>query len=176
MLIGSLGADILSGGSGLDLVQANGVGPNQVVGGGGDDFLYLTLGVGDDVQLVGGPGRDDVTIEVHPTVPGPGNVMVNLGSGELALGRDVVGRIDDTERLHVGAAVRLTFYGSTGADVVYAGAHGRLRAWTYGGNDTIWGSNLADRIDGGGGTDEVRGGPGRDTCLHAEKQKSCELP
>ncbi len=176
VLIGSLGSDILSGGSGLDLVQANGVGPNQVVGGGGDDFLYLTLGVGDDGQLVGGSGRDDVTIEVHPSVPGPGNVLVNLGSEELALGRDVVGRIAGTERLHVGAGVPLTFYGSTGADVVYAGANGRLRAWTYGGNDTIWGSNLADRIDGGSGSDEVRGGPGRDTCVRAEKQKSCELP
>ncbi len=176
VLIGSLGSDVLTGGPGLDLVQANGVGPSQVVGGAGDDFLHLTLGVGVDVRLIGGAGRDDVTIEVHPTVPGPGSVLVNLRSEQLGLGRDVVGRIASTERLHVGAAVSLTFYGSKGPDAVYAGARGRLRARTYAGNDTIWGSNLADRIDGGSGTDEVRGGRGRDTCLHAEKTTSCELP
>jgi Ca2+-binding RTX toxin-like protein len=174
VVIGEVGSDTLRGGPGLDLVQANGVGPNQVFGGEGDDFLYLTLGTGDHVKLLGGPGRDDVTVEVHPTVPGPGKVLVNLGIEQLALNNVFVGRIASTERLHVGADVPLSFYGSTGPDEVYAGDDGRLRAWGYNGNDVIWGSNLADRIDGGTGFDEVRGGLGQDTCLHAEDRRSCE--
>jgi Ca2+-binding RTX toxin-like protein len=175
VIIGQVGSDTLRGGPGLDLVQANGVGPNRVFGGGDDDFLYLTLGIGDHVKLLGGPGRDDVTIDVHATVPGPGKVLVNLGIRQLALNNVFVGRIASTERVHVGDNVPLNFYGSTGPDEVYAGANGRLRAWTYNGNDVIWGSNQSDRLDGGTGFDEVRGGLGRDTCLHAEQRKSCEL-
>ena len=150
--------------------------PTRIFGGDGDDFLYLTLGIGDHVKLLGGPGRDDVTIDVHPTVPGPGKVLVNLGIEQLALDNVFIGRISSTERLHVGAGVPLSFYGSPGPDEVYADGDGRLRAWTYGGNDVIWGSDLADRIDGGTGSDEVRAGRGRDTCLHVEQRTGCELP
>ncbi len=149
VLIGSAGADILRGGPGIDLVEANGAGPNQVLGGGGDDFLHLMLGTGDGVKLLGGAGRDDVTIDVHPTAPGPGKVLVNLGIEQLALDNVFVGRISGTERLHMGADVPLSFYGSPGPDEVYAEGGGRLRAWTYDGDDVIYGSSLADRIDGG---------------------------
>lgn len=176
LVVGTLGSDLLRGGPGLDAVRAEGLGPGQVLGGAGDDFLSLTLGIGDHVKLMGGPGRDDVTIDVHPDVSGPAKVLVNLGIGQLALDHVFVGRIGSTERLHMAPGVPLSFYGSPGRDEVYAGANGRLRAWTYDGNDVIWGSSLADRIDGGFGFDEVRAGRGRDTCLHAEQRRDCERP
>jgi hypothetical protein len=102
-------------------------------------------------------------------------VLVNLGIEQLALDNVFIGRISDTERLHMGADVPLSFYGSPGPDEVYAGANARLRAWTYAGNDVVYGSSLTDRIDGGFGFDEVRAGRGRDTCLHAEDRQGCEL-
>ncbi len=176
VVIGTVGSDTLRGGPGLDLVEANGVGPNRIFGGEGDDFLYLTVGIGDHVKLMGGSGRDDVTIDVHATAPGPRQVLVNLGIEQLALNNVFVGRIASTERVHVGVGVPFSFYGTIGPDEVYAGADSPLRAWTYSGNDRIWGSNLADRIDAGTGFDEVRAGPGQDTCLHAEQRTSCELP
>ena len=175
LVVGTLGSDILNGGQGLDSVHAEGQGAGKVYGGAGDDFLYLTLGTGDGVKLVAGAGRDDVTIDVHAAVPGRGKVLVNLGIEQLALDNVFVRRISSTERLHMGADVPLSFYGSSGPDVVYAGANARLRAWTYDGNDVIHGSSLADRIDGGFGRDEVDAGPGRDTCLNAEDRQGCEL-
>ena len=176
VVVGTLGADSLDGGQGLDLVRAEGQGASRVRGGVGDDFLYLTLGSEPGVELLGGPGRDDVTIDVHANVPGRGKVLVNLGIAQIALDNVFLGRISSTERLHVGPGVPLSFYGSPGPDEVYVEPGGRLRAWTYGGNDVIWGSDLADRIDGGNGFDEVRAGRGRDTCLHVEQQTGCDLP
>lgn len=174
VLVGTLGADVLRGGAGLDLVRAEGLGAGRAIGGEGDDFLYLTLSTHDGVKLLGGQGRDDATIDLHESVPESTELLVNVGSQQIALDQIAIGKVAKIERLHAETDAPFRYYGTSGPDEVYASANGRLRAWTGGGNDVVWGSNLDDRIFAGTGFDEVRGGLGRDLCKQAEDRRGCE--
>ena len=173
VVIGTLGADVLRGGPGMDLVEATGSGPSRVAGGTGDDFLTLTLGTGEGAVAGGGPGRDDVTLDLHGDVPGRPTVGVRRPDQVLALDGDEVGGIRGAERVRAADRVRMDYIGTAARDTVFAGLHGRLRARTYAGDDVVFGSRLADRIDGGAGRDEADGRGGRDVCVRVEVERSC---
>jgi Ca2+-binding RTX toxin-like protein len=170
VVLGTIGGDTLRGGADLDEVRATGEGRNRVFGGVGDDFLEIRMGTEIGAVVDGALGRDNLTLDAD------GPLVVRMLSGTVATGGQVIGTIDRTEIVSAADAVTMDFYGTPGPDSVYAGAHGRLRAWTFSGPDVIRGSTLADLIDAGRGVDDVRGGPGRDTCLHAEERGGCELP
>ncbi len=85
-----------------------------------------------------------------------------------------VGRIATVERVRAADRVPMEYTGTAAADTVFAGLHGRLRARTYAGDDVIFGSRLADRIDGGAGRDEGDGRGGRDVCVRVEVERGCE--
>lgn len=169
LVTGSIGADFLRGGGGLDVVEATGAGPGRIFGGPGDDFLRMTLSRTTGVVIDGNAGRDDVVLDAAE------RVEIRMNRAAIALGDQTLGTFTLVERVSPADHVALDYYGTPGPDAVYAGRHGRLRAWTFGGADEVWGSHLGDRIDTGAGRDEVRGRGGRDTCLHAEQRSGCEL-
>ena len=173
VLIGTLGGDVMRAGPGLDLVEATGVGPSRVFGDSGDDFLTLTLGLGGGAGVFGGPGRDDVTLDVHTRVPGRPVLGVLRPTDVLALDGVAVGRIRGVERVRAADRVPMDYTGTAARDTVFAGLHGRLEARTREGNDVIFGSRFADRIDGGAGRDEGDGRGGRDVCVRVEVERSC---
>ena len=139
----------------------------------GDDVLTLTLGLGGAAGVLGGPGRDDVTLDVHPSVPGRPTLEVRMSYDHLGLDGVDAGRIATVERVRAADRVPMDYTGTAAADTVYAGMHGRLTARTYAGNDVIFGSRFADRLDGGAGRDEGDARGGRDVCVRIEVQRSC---
>jgi Ca2+-binding RTX toxin-like protein len=90
----------------------------------------------------------------------------NVGTVQLLLiVRDLAGaQVEKTFSLQVNDAPTQILYGSTGDDVLSAGA---LESSMYGraGNDNLTGSALGDTLDGGVGDDVLNGGAGSDTYL-----------
>jgi len=168
VVVGTIGSDALRGGPGPDLLDAQGHGTSRILGGGGNDLLRVFVGTAPGVSIVGQAGRDGVVIDAF------GLVEVRMGEGDLSVDGNRIGWLD-TERVYMAGGVELDYYGHSGSDEVYASAGGRIRAWTRGGNDVIRGSDRPDFVAAGRGTDEVRARAGRDTCLSAERRRSCEV-
>ncbi len=131
-LWGSRGDDILDGGTGFDLVGADG-NVNFTLN---DRRLY---GMGIDVirqferaEIIGGSGDNVIDARNFS-----GGVIIRGGSGND------------------------TLYGTNYADTIY-GENGLDRIYGEDGNDTLEGGNDADVIYGGNGLDTLRGGNGND--------------
>lgn len=169
IVTGTLGADNLRGGPGIDVVHASGAGPNRVSGGGSDDFLSIRIGHDEGVYIFGGDQDDHLTLEA------PGLVEIRVTKGTIGIDGKEVGRISSIDVVEAAAGVALDFYGGHRTDVVYGAADAPLRAWTKRGDDIVDGSRLDDVIDTGDGNDQVHADAGHDTCLNAERRRSCEV-
>ncbi|WLC07303.1 VCBS domain-containing protein [Bradyrhizobium elkanii] len=131
---GTASADTLTGTSGNDVVT--GLAGNDTINGGtGDDLILPGAGVN---HSDGGTGVDTVSY-VDSTVA----ITANLAAGTVvrSTGTDTATNFENI----VGTSYDDTIYGTSGANVVDAGA----------GNDKIYGRGGADTIDGGMGVDTV---------------------
>jgi Ca2+-binding RTX toxin-like protein len=127
----------MDGGDGNDVVDGrNSQYLQSVLGGAGDDTLYTSSnGFG---AANGGDGHD--TIYAHGTINGDaGNDTIYIQQSYYA------GQV----------------HGGDGDDIIYAPTNQAVTA-VFGdaGNDQLYGSNLADTLDGGAGDDRLNGGAG----------------
>lgn len=137
-LIGTDRNDVLSGGSGADLLEGRGD-RDRLSGEAGDDVL--DGGVGND-RLHGGDDNDRLTGHTGDDTleGGSGNDVLDGGGGN-----DRLQGGDDNDHLA----------GNAGDDTLEGGS----------GNDTLDGGDDSDSLDGNDGADEADGGAGEDTIL-----------
>ncbi len=170
------GNDTLIGGDGDDLFQISGIpyraeggngsdvfscywdlGAHTLIGGAGDDLYEVAAGSSAVIQEAAGGGTD--TVELH------------LRDGEPARNGIYTFQMPDyVENL----LVDTDFHGSLSVKgnaldnhIVYQTetpfASWTIKLYGYGGNDTIEGAALAEKLDGGDGNDYVSGGGGNDS-------------
>lgn len=170
------GHDLLFGDDGSDTVWQTEGGPSEVHGGAGDDRVVVAFPRRPGFVLDGGPGIDEAQV-LGPGRSGAGGrptaALVTMSDGLVVASEVDWGHILEVEELGLYAALRWEYEGTDAAEVVFGGGTW-LHAATYGGDDEIWGTSAADRIDAGDGNDSVHAGRGRDTCLNAEVARSCE--
>ncbi len=184
-LIGGTGDDTLTGGSGNDQLIGQ-AGADTLLGKGGTDQLFggadndtLTGGDADD-QAFGDAG-DDLMIwnpgddtDLNEGGDGVDTVQVNGGNGAEAFSAAANGTRVRFDRVNpapfsvdIGTSEKLVLNANGGDDSFAAtGDLATLIAITVDGgdgNDTILGSNGADRLLGGAGDDFVDGNQGADT-------------
>jgi Ca2+-binding RTX toxin-like protein len=178
-IISWVGTDDLRGGIGHDTVQAYSTEPAQVRGGPGDDALTLAMTEGPGYLVDGGPGVDALDLTQPPAdfdTEDPATYTLRIAEGTVSRGGEVTGTvlgIDGLVRLHT--VLRWVYHGTDAPDLVEASYERGFRAWTYGGDDVVRGSQQADRIDAGAGHDQVDGAGGRDVCTSAEVRSHCEV-
>jgi serralysin len=151
VLYGAEANDTLLGGSGADFMDGQ-TENDSVAGGDGNDTLK---GGGGADLLEGGSGNDSM-------LGGEGDDTVRGGLGfDTADGGDGIDTIDLSP---FGGAYRIDL--TTGlTNYVGESFAGFENAVTGGANDTLLGSILANRLDGGGGNDSVAAGDGNDTVI-----------
>lgn len=163
---GDRGSDRADGGDGTDVVLGD-QGNDRLAGGPGPSD-YLDGGAGDD-SLDGGPGDFDVVLG------GPGNDRGYGGAGEH----------DIASYRGAGGPVQIDLAAQTVGGAEGERLSGIEDAIGGPGNDTISGSEAANRLDGGPGDDrlvasgpgdEAFGGPGNDECVAGfASETSCGL-
>jgi len=185
-LFGGAGNDVLTGGSGNDLLF-NGTGNDTLNGKGGDDLLFD--GAGNDV-LIGGTGSEMFGEAGNDRMiwnPGDGSDLmeggdgvdtaeVNGGNGSETFTITANGTRVRFDRispapftLDIGTTENLVLNANGGDDVITAG-NGlanliKLTIDGGAGNDTITGGDGDDTLLGGDGNDTINGGRGSDTAL-----------
>ncbi|SFI38664.1 calcium-binding protein [Albimonas pacifica] len=170
-LIGSRGADALSGWLDSDLLEGRG-GADSLDGGSGDDVVRagngadLVHGGVDDDRLLGGEGHDALHGDDGDDrlVGGDGRDALFGGADDDALlgssGDDELFGGEGSDRL-LGQAGRDLLEGGTGGDLFRGGGGDDLLRGDAG-DDVIRGDAGADRISGGDGSDRLFGGRGND--------------
>ncbi|MEH3108005.1 MAG: calcium-binding protein [Sphingomonas fennica] len=160
-LIGSAGADQLTGGSGGNVIDGGagndllkgGGGRDMLIGGAGNDKLY---GLGGLDDLAGGTGDDIYYLDSWS--------IVTEQAGE---GRDTIYAsvsmilAPNVEQLVLTGLDDLTGSG-TGADDAITGNAGANMLYGEAGRDTLSGGAGADHLIGGAGADVLTGGAGAD--------------
>lgn len=174
-LIGA--ATSFTGGAGNDIIVANQAAASVANGGAGDDVLWaggnfahtLGGGVGNDTlygldspaSLLGGAGDDAFVIDNAGT-----SVTEQAGEGIDTAWVRVSGWTNaanvEVARLLGGG---LLLNGSAGAETLVANQAGGSTVNAGGGNDTLWGSTLADTLNGAAGSDVLRGQGGADSLI-----------
>ena len=173
------GDDLLRGGPGNDLLQA-GAGRDRVFGGGGNDGANDEIEPGGepgDQVVDGGPGRDDYPFlafyDDHHRFQWHAD-----GTIDLAAGTTVVRFPDFTVTLPTPGfedassprGGRWTLRGTDGPNELMAGFfHTPVRLFGLGGDDSLWGSDEDDLLDGGPGSDKGIGWGGDDRLVSIEK-------
>lgn len=162
-LIGTTGADTISGGDGNDLISTLG-GDDTLIGGAGND--QLAGGTGDDYYIV--DAQSDVIVELA----GEGEDVVFASSNfylhsnvealvlEAAAG-NAFGVGNELDNLIVGNAGDNLLLGGAGRDEVY-GAEANDSIFGEGGDDKLFGEAGVDYLAGGAGHDSIDGGAGAD--------------
>jgi hypothetical protein len=169
------GPALLRGGPGDDAVTALGREPSKVFGDQGNDSLQTTVATAPGYVLDGGAGYDDGDLTAAGSHEVSGILVVRMGPGTIERDDIVTGSLAGIEDLQFGETLAVDYYGTDAAERVNADHARRLRAWTYGGDDDVLGSQQDDFVDAGEGTDNVSMGQGHDTCLDAESRLSCEV-
>jgi Ca2+-binding RTX toxin-like protein len=186
-LFGGAGNDVLTGGSGADLLFGQ-TGNDTLLGKGGSDLLFggsendtLTGGDGDD-QVFGESGNDRMIwnpgddTDLNEGAGDTDTVEVNGGNGAEQFTTTANGTRVRFDRvtpapfsLDIGTSEKLVLNANGGDDrFSAAGNLAPLIAITVDGgtqNDTLLGSNGADILLGGDGADVVDGNQGDDTAL-----------
>ena len=182
MLIGTEGADALSGQWGNDTLIGLG-GDDALSGGGGKDVL--NGGAGNDV-LTGGVGGDTYVFDAGNGIdtivdnPGEGNTLVfgasvDPASVTLSLGSLLIKTGNGDDAIHIqgfdpnnvqAAPVIESFQFANGTTLTYAQLleRGFDIAGTSG-DDVLNGTSTTDRIGGGAGNDILNGGEGNDVLM-----------
>lgn len=180
---GGLGAGIVDGGAGDDIIGAGfvdvqgnalGAGGDNVDGGGGNDTIdgaggndTLAGGAGDDSILGGASGRDLIYGGGGDDVLAGGNDFDTLfgGAGDDTLRGDGTGTSLAGDTLFGGGGADLLVAADragAGASLLDGGDDGDTLLGGDG-NDTLLGGAGDDSLSGDGGADALTGGDGRDT-------------
>jgi Ca2+-binding RTX toxin-like protein len=159
-LFGKGGADFMFGGTGND-VMTGGAGNDQVIGESGNDRMIWNPGDATDVNE-GGVGND--TVEVNGG-NGAENFTINANGTRVRFDR-----VDPTPfSIDIGGAENLVVNANGGDDKITAGnGLATLIQLTLDGgtgNDTITGGDGNDSLLGGEGNDFIVGGRGADTAM-----------
>lgn len=153
-LLGGAGNDTLTG-TGLADMLDGGAANDSLIGLSGNDSL--TGGLGND-SLDGGNDSDMLVETVNAAL-----TLTNVGL--LGVGTDMLVAIE-----------RAFLTGGSGANKLDASAFtiGAVTLIGLAGNDTLFGTNFADHLDGGIGNDSQRGGAGADTLLGGDGNDSLD--
>ena len=166
------GTDVLAAGPGRDFVDTRTNGAAVVLGGLGNDGVSTATRPRGPVSLDGGPGDDYVFLDYSRLDDLPdGTVDMRTGEFTRAGMPDVPGRVAGFEDLGLDANAQWTVYGTDTAEII-GGAH---EVWAYGGDDEVYATSGRDFVDAGEGDDRVWAYDGHDTCLNAERVRSCEV-
>ena len=168
------GTDLLVGGDGKDHVRKEG-GTGTLDGGAGRDELEVYLGSGRH-RLVGGPGRDEVSLDVLGSGPRARGVMDHARKrfvARLSQRRPVRAAVLDVERVVMPVNPGTWTYLGTREDDHVVGA-GAYTARGRGGDDVLLGSYADDVLLGGPGRDRIVGRRGTDRCS-GETIRGCEV-
>ncbi|CAN0133052.1 unnamed protein product, partial [Chrysoparadoxa australica] len=160
---GGRGADRIVGGDGDDTISG-GEGLDTLVGGAGDDLFeaYDTTEFtfeGAEAVIRGGEGADRLTLAL-----GPNFGYLDMGPSAsvevLRFRVDIFGNIDP-----LGGTAGNDFIDIRSVEVFENSDNGVGRAQIVGlsGEDTLYGSRISERINGGGGDDTLNGWIGDDT-------------
>jgi Ca2+-binding RTX toxin-like protein len=162
--------EIVTGGSGNDVLRGHPTSGDTLNGGPGNDTLsglggtdLLNGGPGDDI-LAGGAGNDalngeDGTDTADFASAGSAGVRVNLATGSASgEGNDTLTGIEGV----AGSAFADTITGDAGPNSL-SGRGGNDAIQGAAGDDTINGSDGGDELGGNGGNDTVSGGTGADS-------------
>ncbi|MBP9714083.1 MAG: calcium-binding protein, partial [Sterolibacterium sp.] len=170
-LIGDSGNDILNGGAGNDVLD----------GGDGNDTYVFNLGDGADTisetaseaygaadMLQLGAGLSSANTQI---VRNGQDLLLSLNAIDSVLIRDyfATGTIeqicfaDGTTWNYTAVASNVVYKGTAAADYLYGLTGFSNRISGLGGNDTLYGVELDDWLDGGAGADSLIGGAGNDT-------------
>jgi len=167
------GRDRLQGGEGDDFVEAYSPAPSTVLAGEGDDYVAQHLVDTSGATSYGGRGIDLVSLYGKNLEGRSPRAEVTVDLRTESTSADVVpaatGRIGGYEQHRLIGDLAWVFQGSPLADRVWTITGGPLRAWTYGGNDSVTASERPDFVAAGQGTDVVWGRGGADTCRSAER-------
>jgi hypothetical protein len=172
------GPAVLRGDDGDDQFWAQSVEDVDVDGGRGHDDIDVRLTPASrGVSVDGGSARDLVTFDVRKGGFGKGStITVDLGRGVLRTTARA-GRVRGLEVLWIkGEDARWRIRGThRNEDVIMQGGRS-LEAWMRGGRDSVVATRGRDVLDlGQGRGDFANGRTGRDTCLGAERVRSCEV-
>lgn len=171
------GHDQLFGDDGDDQVWALEGGPAELYGGNDNDRLVVVFSSEPGFVIDGGPGHDGGQLQTSSdpwSAPLPRSATVTMADGMVVADETQWGEVLGIEEVTLGGPPRWKYVGTDAPDHV-TGGWKSLQATTYGGDDTVSGSDYADRIDAGSGNDTVYGNGGQDTCLNAEQVNSCEV-
>ncbi|WP_416956868.1 calcium-binding protein [Nocardioides sp. T5] len=172
------GPAVLRGQDGDDQLWAQSVEDVDVDGGRGHDDIDVRLTPASrGVSVDGGSARDLVTFDVRKAGFGKGStITVDLGRGVLRA-KARAGRLRGLEVLWIkGEDARWRIRGThRNEDVIMQGGRS-LEASMRGGRDSVVATRGRDVLDlGQGRGDFANGRMGRDTCLGAERVRSCEV-
>lgn len=174
-------ANYFSGTERPDRIESTSLQGQQLLGLGGDDYIFGNRG---NDTIHGGDGNDHIDgYHGHDIIFGGfGNDTINGGKGhdliDGGLGDDIIAGGSDNDTIHGGPGDDKLFggseddlliggdgddhlYGGPGNDFLQGGA-GHDILWGGGGNNTLLGGVGSDTLHGGQGDDLLRGGLGRD--------------
>jgi len=201
IVAGNVLDNVLTMGSGNDVLDLSSGGKDMANGGGGNDYVYFGAAFTADDVIVGGSGTDTVgLLGTYNLTLGAGTLSgvenFNLLSGTAAGGTEHVSYSITTVDANVPAGGRLTVYAgglladeslffngyaeTDGALSVYGGAGNDTfaggpanDAFVGGaGDDTMYGLGGMDWLEGGLGADTMRGGPGNDLFVYQSAAES----
>ena len=167
------GRDRISTGKGEDFVEAFSELPTTVELGLGDDYLGQVVTPGRGASALGGLGGDVVAFYARLIAgqkPAARFTVDRRAGTTYASGAlEARGTIGGFEGHRLIGPVPWTYLGGPSADRVWSITGGPLTARTGDGPDQLRGTELADLLDGGGGTDIGYGEGGKDTCTSIER-------
>lgn len=166
----------LHGEDGADEILVAATEDVDVEGGAGRDSIVLGLTPGSrGISLDGGSSNDLALLHVRNAgFPQGSTITVDLARRVLHTGMRA-GRLHSLELMgFIGKDEQWRVRGThRNESVLLRGGRG-LEARMGGGRDTVVGTRGPDVLDMGGGRDFANGRQGRDTCLAAERVRSCE--
>ena len=159
LVFGQGGADSLSGGEGGDYLEGN-AGADAMTGGGGDDDLVGGSSSDDSMPLGSSGGRLFETLAGAPYdgstdgLADSGDTIAGQAGDDIAVGDNgritrPAGRVRDIALARESGPALTT---AAGTDTISGGE----------GNDRLLGGDADDTVDAGTGTDHAEGGPGND--------------
>ncbi|NBZ88785.1 calcium-binding protein [Stagnihabitans tardus] len=160
------GSGRVVGGYGNDSLWGNGDGGKTLLGGIGNDDLFLSQGSG---ALYGGTGNDTLSasagIAAGAILDGGAGIDTVFLAGPSPVTGSFVGADYVSGSLRFTTVERVHLSGSAGADSVSGGAYGDLLA-----GEGLFpsGATDADTLSGMGGDDTILGGAGRDVLTGGE--------
>jgi Ca2+-binding RTX toxin-like protein len=156
-LVGTPGADTLTGGLGNDTLSGL-ASADLLIGGAGDDFYILSDNLDTVVEAANG-GIDTIQAEnISITIGANIENLLMTGAGS----RNGAGNA--RANVITGNSGDNTLWGNAGADSISAG-EGNDSLLGGSENDTLDGGNGNDTLDGGSGADSLNGGAGDDLYL-----------